>query len=481
MTGRVAITHPVDALVSYHYFPDESDMLPLVESGRLTLIGDSGAFSALTQGASVDIGAYADWVNRWREHLLWVASLDVIGDPVGSMRNWRKLRERWAVAMLRRARDRHPGVRYHLWGVTNRRYLDSLPVWSADSSGTLSRVVRYASLRLFDPATGHDHNVLLAGRNIYAHGQLLRRVYGVDPADIERSHAGNRQILIALMAAVTQQYAGWLGRRHGVTPPALLDGRIGDEPGPRIHLVSTRDDLLTAVGSPIPEKRGAAMTRSLVLLSGGLDSTVLAGHLLDHGDTITAVSVDYGQRHRRELDAAAAVAAHYQVDHTVIDLSGLGRMLGGSALTDPLVPVPLGHYADASMRSTVVPNRNAIMLMAAVGVASAHGLDRVAVAVHAGDHPVYPDCRPDFVRAAGEVARLATRGFGDVDVFAPFVNLDKTWIARRGVQIGAPIALTWSCYQGGTVHCGACGTCVERKEALHLYDDPTVYADAVPA
>lgn len=220
------------------------------------------------------------------------------------------------------------------------------------------------------------------------------------------------------------------------------------------------------------------MTRAvIVLLSGGLDSTVLLADLLDAGHRVHAVGADYGQRHRRELDAADDVAAYYGVEYTRLDLRQVGSLLAGSALTDPSVPVPLGHYADASMRSTVVPNRNAILLSIAVGIASARGSDMVATAVHAGDHPVYPDCRPSFITVADMTARIGTQGHGDVRVVAPFVLRDKTWIARRGADLRAPLALTWSCYQGGDTHCGQCGTCVERREAFALacVADPTAY------
>jgi 7-cyano-7-deazaguanine synthase len=218
--------------------------------------------------------------------------------------------------------------------------------------------------------------------------------------------------------------------------------------------------------------------RTLILLSGGLDSTVLAGHLLDAGFEVGAVSFDYGQRHNRELRSAAAVAAHYDIPHAVVDLTSLGALLSGSALTDRSVDVPLGHYADESMRATVVPNRNAIMLMAAVGVAAARGYGQVATAVHAGDHPIYPDCRPEFTAAADLTARHATAGYGDVGVVAPFVTHDKTWIAGRGAAVAAPVGLSWSCYQGGDLHCGRCGTCTERIEAFALAGvaDPTTYA-----
>jgi 7-cyano-7-deazaguanine synthase len=228
--------------------------------------------------------------------------------------------------------------------------------------------------------------------------------------------------------------------------------------------------------------------KSVVLLSGGLDSTVLVAHLLDSGDEVHTVSVDYGQRHRVELRAAHAVARYYGLPHDVVDLSPLGRLLSGSALTDPTVDVPDGHYADESMRATVVPNRNAIMISVAVGIAAARGFNRVATAVHAGDHPIYPDCRAEFIYAATMAAEYATVGYGDVTVVAPFVVHDKTWIAARGAELRAPLELTWSCYKGvpemaEAWHCGTCGTCTERREAFALAGvaDPTPYLTWQPA
>jgi 7-cyano-7-deazaguanine synthase len=212
----------------------------------------------------------------------------------------------------------------------------------------------------------------------------------------------------------------------------------------------------------------------VILLSGGMDSTALAATL---GGDFHAVSVDYGQRHgARELEAARAVAEHYGVPHTVVDLSSLRDILSGSALTSA-VAVPEGHYAAANMGLTVVPNRNAILLMVAVGYAQAHGCRRVLTAVHAGDHPVYPDCRPEFVQAARVAALLGTDG--EVLIEAPFVRMTKTQIALLGALRQAPLELSWSCYNGGEIHCGRCGTCVERAEAFHLagLSDPTRYAD----
>ena len=218
----------------------------------------------------------------------------------------------------------------------------------------------------------------------------------------------------------------------------------------------------------------------IVLLSGGMDSTVLAAHLLGAGAPVDAVSIHYGQRHDKELTAAAAVAGALGIRHDVVDLSALRPHLSGSALTDDTVSVPEGHYTAPSMAATVVPNRNAIMLMVAAGIASARRHQAVATAVHAGDHPVYPDCRPEFIGAADRAARLGTAGFGDVAVVAPFVTWSKADIALRGHQLGAPTGLSWSCYQGGDIHCGRCGTCVERAEAHYLagVPDPTTYADS---
>jgi 7-cyano-7-deazaguanine synthase len=213
-----------------------------------------------------------------------------------------------------------------------------------------------------------------------------------------------------------------------------------------------------------------------VLLSGGMDSTALAA-MLD-GD-FHAISVDYGQRHgRRELEAAAAVAAHYGAPHAIADLSGLRALLGTSSLTSDAIDVPEGHYAAENMAATVVPNRNAILLMVAAGYAQAHGCDRVLTAVHAGDHPVYPDCRPEFVAAADAAARLGTGGA--ISIVAPFARISKWQIAAIGYGYGAPLHLSWSCYNGGELHCGRCGTCVERAEAFHLagVPDPTTYADS---
>jgi 7-cyano-7-deazaguanine synthase len=218
----------------------------------------------------------------------------------------------------------------------------------------------------------------------------------------------------------------------------------------------------------------------VVLASGGLDSTTLAYRLRAMGAKARLLSFDYGQRHARELECASQVASGLGVPHDVADLRSVGGLLRGSALTDPSVPVPDGHYAAESMRATVVPNRNAVMLDIAVAVAIANGCDAVAFGAHGGDHAIYPDCRPEFVTAFTASAMLANQGFlpGGFQVVAPFLGFDKAEVVRTGHQLGVPFAATWSCYRGGTVHCGTCGTCTERREAFQLAGvaDPTPYA-----
>lgn len=220
-------------------------------------------------------------------------------------------------------------------------------------------------------------------------------------------------------------------------------------------------------------------------VSGGLDSVTLAHVLAAEGHELVCLSFDYGQRHVKEIEFARTCAARLGADHHVIDLRSVGSLLTGSALTDDAVDVPEGHYTDASMRSTVVPNRNAIMLSVAVGVAVARGAEAVAAAIHAGDHPIYPDCRPAFVDAFENEARVANEGFirDGFRVLAPFMHVGKDEIVRRGTAVGVPFEQTWSCYVGDVLHCGRCGTCVERHEAFELagVPDPTVYEAFVPA
>ncbi len=220
------------------------------------------------------------------------------------------------------------------------------------------------------------------------------------------------------------------------------------------------------------------MQKAIAIVSGGLDSVTLAYLLRAEGYELHLLSFDYGQRHRNELAYAEVCAQRLHASFSLVDLSNLGKFLKGSALTDD-IPVPDGHYAAPSMAITVVPNRNAIMLTAAYGVACAEEAQVVALGVHAGDHFIYPDCRPEFIDSFKQMQKLALEGFGHpkLSLYSPFLALGKHQIVTLGQALGVPFADTWSCYKGGTSHCGTCGTCNERKEAFVLAGvvDPTVY------
>jgi len=196
-----------------------------------------------------------------------------------------------------------------------------------------------------------------------------------------------------------------------------------------------------------------------------MDSTTLLYQLLREGDEVLAISFDYGQRHGKELKYAAATCQRLGVAHRIVDISNFSELLGGNALTSGGIDVPEGHYEDESMRLTVVPNRNMIMLSIAGGFAISEGCDRLAIAVHAGDHAIYPDCRPEFIERFE--AALAAGNYEALSVHAPFLSWTKTDIARLGREFGIDYdEETWSCYNGGEEPCGTCGTCMERAEAL---------------
>jgi 7-cyano-7-deazaguanine synthase len=210
-----------------------------------------------------------------------------------------------------------------------------------------------------------------------------------------------------------------------------------------------------------------------------MDSVTLAHMLREEGDNLVLVSFNYGQRHFKELEYAKKCSQDLDVDWTLIDLTHLGNRLGGSALTDRSIAVPHGHYADLNMKLTVVPNRNAIMLSIATGIAVTEQATYVATAVHAGDHAIYPDCRPTFIDLMNQTMQIATEGFHapNFQISAPFVHMTKDQIVRVGDAHAVDFTRTWSCYEGLALHCGKCGTCVERQEAFMLagVQDPTEY------
>jgi 7-cyano-7-deazaguanine synthase len=227
------------------------------------------------------------------------------------------------------------------------------------------------------------------------------------------------------------------------------------------------------------------MKDAVVIYSGGMDSFTLLHHAIkQHGaERLIALSFDYGQRHRRELDAAIIVCAKQGVEHRTIDLEALtsGGVFAGSALTDD-VDVPKGHYEDVTMKATVVPNRNMIMLSIAVGLAEAEKASVVYYGAHSGDHAIYPDCRPEFVEAVDLAAQRAT--YQEIRVEAPFINEDKAGILAYGAGLGLkPIdyAFTWTCYVGEATACGQCGSCGERLEAFAKmgWTDPLPYLEDI--
>jgi 7-cyano-7-deazaguanine synthase len=224
----------------------------------------------------------------------------------------------------------------------------------------------------------------------------------------------------------------------------------------------------------VSEERG----KVVVLMSGGMDSAALAWLLADEGNDLHCLSFDYGQGHReREQAASWKLASNLGARWDSVRLP-ITDLLKGSALTDPDVEVPDGHYADETMKITVVPNRNAVMLSIAFAAAVADEANGVAFAAHGGDHFIYPDCRPGFVKAFQEMQNVATEGFGSPVLQTPFINKTKSDIVAIGDPLGVPWAETWSCYKGGDYHCGTCGTCTERREAFQEagVTDPTTYA-----
>ncbi|WP_444302109.1 7-cyano-7-deazaguanine synthase QueC [Leyella stercorea] len=215
------------------------------------------------------------------------------------------------------------------------------------------------------------------------------------------------------------------------------------------------------------------MKNSAIIVSGGMDSITL---LYDHKDEIAlGISFDYGSNHNaREIPFAKMHCERLGIKHITINLDFMHQYFK-SSLLDGAEAIPEGHYTDDNMKSTVVPFRNGIMLAIAIGIAESNNLDQVFIANHGGDHTIYPDCRPEFINAIDAAATAGT--YNNVKVIAPYTKITKSDIARIGKRLGIDYAETWSCYKGGEVHCGKCGTCVERKEALAEagIEDKTIY------
>ena len=215
------------------------------------------------------------------------------------------------------------------------------------------------------------------------------------------------------------------------------------------------------------------MKDSVIVVSGGMDSITL---LYDKKEEIAlAVTFDYGSKHNaREIAWAKVHCGRLGIRHIVIKLDFMQKYFT-SSLLEGGDEIPEGHYADENMKSTVVPFRNGIMLSVAAGIAESNGLKKILIANHGGDHTIYPDCRPEFIGAMDRA--IANGTYEDVRIDAPYTNITKADIAKIGKLLGIDYSGTWSCYKGGERHCGKCGTCIERKEAMALagIDDRTEY------
>ena len=219
--------------------------------------------------------------------------------------------------------------------------------------------------------------------------------------------------------------------------------------------------------------------KSLVVLSGGMDSTTLLKDVRDtlHGGDPTkvwAISFDYNQKHRKELECAILTCRDLLVDHRIVPIPMLND-LAPSALTRKDWKVPTGHYEDETMKQTVVPNRNMVMISLAVSYAINLKVDYLFVGVHSGDHAIYPDCRPSFYSAMQDA--IMRCDWHEILLRAPYLDIDKNKICKRGVDLNVDYGLTWTCYEGKYLACGKCGSCVERLEAFEYagVSDPVKY------
>lgn len=225
------------------------------------------------------------------------------------------------------------------------------------------------------------------------------------------------------------------------------------------------------------------MKKAVCIISGGLDSTTLLHTLKNDAEQVFAISINYGQRHKKELDCAREQCALLGIEHQIVDLSTVLRpLLSGSSLTDDTIEVPEGHYAADNMKATVVPNRNMMML----AIAAAYGISKcnkddeylyLAYGAHAGDHDIYPDCRKEFTDNLAKALLLCD--WTGVRLYTPFISKTKAQIVKIGLDLGVNFSKTWTCYKGGGVACGKCGTCVERLEAFaqNGVEDPIAYED----
>ena len=217
------------------------------------------------------------------------------------------------------------------------------------------------------------------------------------------------------------------------------------------------------------------MTEKVVVIySGGMDSFTVLNRARKDGKEVYALTFDYGQKHVKEIDYAKHVCEELSIEHKIIDITAINQLLAGSSLTDD-IDIPEGHYEEESMKSTVVPNRNMILLSLAVGYAVSKGASKVYYGAHSGDHAIYPDCRPEFVQKMSEVCQIAN--YDPVTIYCPYLEQTKIDILTDGLKMGLDYGKSWTCYNGREKACGKCGACQERLEAFEKNNvtDPLNY------
>jgi 7-cyano-7-deazaguanine synthase len=214
----------------------------------------------------------------------------------------------------------------------------------------------------------------------------------------------------------------------------------------------------------------------VVIFSGGMDSFTVLNLAVKEGLEVFALSFDYGQKHKKELDYATRACQSLGIQHKIVDISAINQLIGGSSLTSD-IEVAEGHYEEDSMKSTVVPNRNMILLSMAVGYAVSISATKVYYGAHSGDHAIYPDCRPEFVHKMNDVCAIAN--YEAVEIVTPYLDVSKTAILTAGLKMGLDYNLTWTCYNGREKSCGKCGACQERLEAFtdNGVTDPLEYEE----
>ncbi|ADN77444.1 preQ(0) biosynthesis protein QueC [Ferrimonas balearica DSM 9799] len=216
--------------------------------------------------------------------------------------------------------------------------------------------------------------------------------------------------------------------------------------------------------------------KAVVIYSGGMDSFTVLHKVITEGYTPYAITFDYGQRHDKEVEYAKVVCSELGINHKIIDITAINQLISGSSLTrDSESDIPEGHYAEDNMKSTVVPNRNMILISLATGYAASIGAGKVFYGAHSGDHAIYPDCRPEFVEKINAATMIAN--YEPIEVVSPYLYQSKIEILKDGLEMGLDYGKTWTCYNGREKACGRCGSCVERLESFEMngVSDPLLY------